>query len=34
MSECLFLLCLVLTVMLIERGVQQWQIGMEQGLFR
>lgn len=34
MSECLFMLCLVLTVMLIERGVRQWQMGMEQSLFR
>ncbi|MEP7340989.1 MAG: glycosyltransferase family 39 protein [Acidobacteriota bacterium] len=34
MSECLFLLCLVLTVMLIERGVRQWQMGMKQSLFR
>ncbi|MDQ3010490.1 MAG: glycosyltransferase family 39 protein [Acidobacteriota bacterium] len=34
MSECLFLLCLVLTVMLIERGVQQYQRGLEQNLVR
>jgi hypothetical protein len=34
MSECLFLLCLVLTVMFIERGVQQWQQGMDRNWVR